>query len=151
MYDYKTDIERLKDPRNIREAVYASSPYVLKTTFDDDVIVRRLIDAGNEVVPLIREELKSNFAELPEITLACFAYILQKVNAASAEQVLKPLFVRAAEKPGPFFVNFAAHAIRKSKQLPVSTEKMSLTKAELLETLKAVQDEKPKPKKDKEV
>jgi len=42
MADYSKDIERLKNPENIKEAVYASSPYVLMKVFENDPIVRRL-------------------------------------------------------------------------------------------------------------
>ncbi|UCE16676.1 MAG: hypothetical protein JSV12_03470 [Candidatus Bathyarchaeota archaeon] len=136
MYDYKKDIEMIKNPENIREAVYASSPCGLMIAFENDLIVQRLINAGQEVVPLITEELEKTGLELPEITLACFAYILQKLNLTSAAKTLKPLFVRAVEKPGPFFVHFAAHALRQATKLQTKPLGMTYTRTELLESLK---------------
>jgi hypothetical protein len=135
MYDYGEDIERIKNPEHIREAVYASSPYVLMRAFENDLTVQRLINAGQEVVPLIAKELENTGLELPEITLACFAYILQRVDLESAVRILKPSFAQATEKPGPFFVHFAAHAIRQDRELPIKPLEMVYSEAELFEAL----------------
>ena len=137
MTSYSKDIERIKDPENIHEAVYASSPYGLMTTFENDLTVRRLINAGHEVVPLIEKELKENWINLHEITLACFAYILQKVDLESAAKILSPVFVQAIKQPGPFFVNFAAYPLRKVFKLPTKPLGDTNTQTELLETLEA--------------
>lgn len=137
MADYSKDIEMLKNPENIKEAVYASSPYVLMKVFENDPIVRRLIRAGREVVPLISKEMKKGL-KLPEITLSCFAYILQKVDAESAVKILKPLFARTIDKPRGFFTNFAAHALRQALKLPTKPLEVVYTKNELLETLERI-------------
>lgn len=147
---YIKEIERLKKPENIRESVYASSPHVLMKAFKNDLTVGRLIRAGREVVPLIDKELKRGGLELPEISLACFAYILQEIDLKSASEILKPLFVRTAKKPMGFFSNFAAHALRQQHKLPIKPLKMRYTKAELLETLKRVSSGKrPRRRRDK--
>lgn len=135
MVDYRKEIEKIKNPENIHEAVYANSPYVLMKAFEKDQTVSRLIRAGAKVVPLISEELEKNGLELPEITLACFAYTLQKINIESAIKILKPLFAKAVERRGPFFVNFAAHSLRQAVKLPIKPLEMAYTRAELLETL----------------
>jgi len=136
--DYSKEIEVIKNPENIREAVYASSPYVLKKAFENDLTVNRLIRAGQKVVPLIAKELEANGLKLPEITLACFAYILQEVDLKCASEILKPLFAQATEKPGPFFVHFATHSLRQAVKLPVKFPDMAYTKAELSETLEQI-------------
>ncbi len=125
----------IKNPENISEAVYASSPYVLRKAFENDPNVRSLIKAGREVVPLISKELEKNGLELHEITLACFAYILHKVDVKSAVKILKPLLAQTIERPGPFFVNFATHALRQESKLSIRPLEMVYTKAEILEIL----------------
>lgn len=137
MISYSKEIERIKNPKNIHEAVYASSPHSLKKIFEKDLIVSRLIDGGKDVVPLIAKELENKGLKLPEITLACFAYILLKVDPDSAAKILQPLFAKAIEKPGPFFINFAAHALRLVVKLPTKLLGTAHTKNELLETLEA--------------
>ena len=134
----KLGVEKLKDPTNIREAVYASSPSGLQQIFDIDVTVQRLITAGLQVVPFIANELETNGMHLHEITLACFAYILHKVDPESAVNFLEPLFIQAMEKPGPFFVNFAAYPIRKGVNLPQKKIGSTHSKADLLDTLEAI-------------
>jgi len=140
MTDYNKEIERIKNPENIREAVYASSPFVLKKTFENDLTVRRLVEAGQDVIPLITKELESEGLNLHEITLACFAYILHKVNPESAALILKPLFKVAIENPGPFFVNFANQTLRQVIKLPTKPFGSAYTKEELLETLEGIKD-----------
>ena len=146
MYDYKKDLEKIKNPENIREAVFASSPYVLRKVFENDVIVRRLINVGQDVAPLITEELKNNNEKLHEITLSCFAFILQKVDPPSAKKVLKPLLTKAMKRPGPFFVHFTAHSLLENMNLPLSREKMTFTKDELQDIVTALEQEKKKQK-----
>ncbi|MFQ5981422.1 MAG: hypothetical protein ACE5OZ_25040 [Candidatus Heimdallarchaeota archaeon] len=136
--DQVKGVERLKMPENIREAMYASSPYSLKKAFDNDPDVNRLIKAGEQTVPLIVKELESGGLELHEITLACYAYILQKVNPQTAARVLESLFAKAMEKPGPFFVNFAANSLREAAKLPAKSLGDTHSRAELVETLEAI-------------
>jgi hypothetical protein len=138
MTDYRKDIDRIKDPENINEAVYASSPYVLRKAFESDRSVVRLISAGREVVPLISKEIEKHGMKLSEITLSCYAYILQKIDLEAALKILKPLFAKAIKNPGPFFVNFSAHALRQKVNLPIKPLQILYTKAELLETLEVI-------------
>ena len=138
MSKYHEEIERLKDPTNIKEALYASGPYTLMKAFKNDEIVSDLIKGGREVIPIIAEELKENSLELNEITLSCFAYILGKVDPDSGAEILKPLFIEAMKSPDPFFVNFAAHVLRQNAKMIVKTNDPLYTKGELLETLERV-------------
>jgi hypothetical protein len=138
MTEYSKEIEKVKNPKNISEALYASSPYTLKKAFENDQTVLRLVKAGREVTPLLVEELAKNGLELNEITLSCFAYILHKVDPKLAVKILKPLFVKAMENPGAFFVYFAAHALRQESNLPTKPLELDYTRAELRETLKKI-------------
>ena len=138
MSEYSKEIEKVKNPKNIREALYASSPYTLKKAFENDQTVLRLVKAGHKVAPLIAEELTKNGLELNEITLSCFTYVLHKVDPESVVTILKPLFAKAMENPGAFFVYFAAHALRQESSLPIKPLELNYTKAELLETLKKI-------------
>lgn len=140
MTDYNKEIERIKNPENIREAVYASSPLGLKKTFENDLTVQRLVGAGQEVIPLITKEIESEGLNLHEITLACFAYILHKVDPESAALILKPVFKAAIENPGPFFVNFANQTLRQVIKLPIKPYGSSYTSEELLETLELIKE-----------
>jgi hypothetical protein len=135
MADYRKDVARLKKPENIKDAVFASGPYTLMKVFEADPTVNRLIKGGGEVVPLIAAELKKNGMRLHEITRACFAYILQRVDLEASVKILKPYFVRAMKKPDPFFVHFAAHALRRQLRLPVKPADPLHSRAELLDTL----------------
>jgi len=136
---YTQEIERLKNPENIKEAVYASSPDGLRRAFENDSVVGRLVRAGEKVVPLIGEQLERSGLELHEITLACFAYILHQVDSKSASRILEPFFVKAMEQPGPFFVNFAAYPIREVAKLTTKPLGETHTSAELSETLDNIQ------------
>lgn len=142
MPSYVKDIERLKNPANIREAIYASSPYVLMNAFEQDATIQRFIRAGRKIVPVIHEEIEKNGLNLHEITLSCFAYILQKVDVASAVKCLEKPFTRAIEKPGPFFVHVAAHTLRKGFKLTVKPFEAVYSRAELLEILEHIKSVK---------
>lgn len=139
MADYRKDVTRLKKPENIKEAMYASGPYTLMRAFENDEAVNRLIKGGDEVVPLIERELKRGGMRLDEITRSCYAYILERVNIDAASKILKPLFVRAMKRPDPFFVHFAARALRLKNRLPVKPMDPLQSRAELLETLDRIQ------------
>jgi hypothetical protein len=135
MSDIEKDIEIIKDPRNIQEALFASGPHVLMKAFEKDPIVIRLIRAGLKVVPRISAEIKENGLRLDTITLSCFAYILQKVDIQTAAAVIKPLFIQAMKKPDPFFIYFAAHTLRQNFKLPFKVNDPEYTFGELQETL----------------
>lgn len=135
MADYRRDITRLKKPENIKEAMYASGPYTLLKAFEMDPTVNRLVRGGREVVPLIEQELKKGGMQLHEITRACYAYILQRVDLRAAVKILKPLYVRAMKNPDPFFLHFAAHALRQGLRVPVEPSDPFHSRAELLDTL----------------
>ena len=51
MPKYMKDVQRLRNPENIREALYASSPYVLRKAFVADPTVQKLIRAGLNDIP----------------------------------------------------------------------------------------------------
>ena len=133
MANLKKDIAALKNPLIIKRAFVASSPYVLRKSFAADPVIQRLIRAGEKVIPLITEETRK--AEgLNEITLAAFAFIIENVRTEASPQVFGTLFREAVEKPGPFFVHFAAHAMRSGFRMPVKPFEMVYSQAELIET-----------------
>jgi hypothetical protein len=134
---YREDIKKIKNPKNIREALCASSPYTLRKAFENDETVGHLIKAGREVAPLLSEELKNGLT-LNEITLSCFTYILHNIDPALTVKILKPLFAEAMKTPGAFFVYFAAHILREESNLPTKPLQMDYTRAELQETLKRI-------------
>jgi len=133
MANMPKDLATLRDPANIKKARLASSPYVLRKIFAADPTIKRLIEAGEKVVPLILDEIR-NAEHLDEITLAAFAYIIENVKAEAAPQVLGALFRESVAKPGPFFVHFAAHAIRSALRLPIKPLEIAYSQAELIET-----------------
>lgn len=133
MANLEKDITALKDPANIKKALLASSPYVLRKIFAAEPIIQRLIRAGEKVVPLIAEQTRGA-RKLDEITLAAYAYILEKVKADAAPEVLGAQFRKAVEKPGPFFVHFAAHAMRSALRMPLKPLEMVYSPEELMET-----------------
>ena len=133
MANLQKDITALHDPGKIKDAGLASSPYVLRKVFAADPIIRRLITAGEEVMPLISKEMRKS-GRLHEITLAAFAFVVENVNAEAAPQILGVLFRKPMEKPGPFFVHFAAHAIRSGLRLPIKPLEITYSHAELTET-----------------
>lgn len=133
--EYKKDIEKLKNPENINEAVYASSPYVLRKAFDSDETLHHLIKGGSGVIPLISEEMQKNGTNLSDITLAAFAYVLEKIDAKEGVRYLEPIYAKSLENPGPFFVNFAAHAINIGSGSEIKPMGAVYSKPELLEAL----------------
>lgn len=137
MADLRRDLRILRKPSNIRRAELASSPYVLRKILAADPTIRRLIRAGEEVVPLILEETR-RAERLSEITLAAFAFIVERVSPEAAPEVLRVQFRRAVKKPGPYFVHFAAHAIRSGLQMRLKPLEMVYSHAELIETQDAL-------------
>jgi hypothetical protein len=127
------DLTTLRNPASIKEAGFASSPYVLRKVFAADPIIKRLIAAGEKVIPLISEEMRKS-ERLDEITLAAFAFVVENINAEAAPRILGSLFSKSVEKPGPFFVHFAAHAIRSGFRKPIKPLEIVYSPAELIET-----------------
>ena len=129
----KTRRSTMPNPSTIQKAQLASSPYVLQKIFAADPTIRRLIDAGEPVIPLIAAELQSANA-LEEITLSALAFIVQQVKADAAPQLFGPIFRQALGHPGPFFVHFAAQAIRSGLGQPIKHPEIVYSHAELLAT-----------------
>lgn len=135
MSDFRKDIAKIKNPENIREALFASGPSVLMRAFEKDPTVIRLLRGGSKVVPLISAEIRKNGLKLDSITLSCFAYILQMVDIGAAVAILRPLFLDAMRKPDPFFTCFAAHALQQDLKLPIKPYDPEYTFGQLHETL----------------
>lgn len=133
MANLMRDVTTLRDSSNIGKARLASSPYVLRTIFAGDPTILRLIEAGAQVIPMIAAELRGE-RSLDEISLAAIAYIVENVDARSAPKVLGPAFRKSMKAPGPFFVHFAAHAIRIGLQRPTKSPEPVYSLAELIET-----------------
>lgn len=132
------EIEILKDPGKIHEALYASSPRVLRFAFDNDPRVRAVITAGPPVVPLIATELEKNSRNLDEITVSCYTYILEKIDAQKAAKILRPLAAKMIDRPGFFIPTFVTHALRKGTRLSIKTRQHFYTRAELAATLEII-------------
>lgn len=111
------DLATIKDPSNIHEARFASSPYVLRKAFERDPAVQRLIRAGRAAAPLVIQELRSA-NRLDEISRACLVHILEHVDPGAVAQVVAPLLRADLTRPGPFFAAFATHALRGALRLP---------------------------------
>ncbi len=113
----KDDISRLKTPENIVDALHASSPYVLRKAFERDPLVQRLFKSGNEMYAEVEAEIHQNASKLDEITLACFAYLLEQADPNRVVRCLGAPFKEAVHHPGPFFVHFAAGALKRALKL----------------------------------
>jgi hypothetical protein len=133
MANLQKDLTTLRDPASIKKAALASSPYVLRKIFAADPMIKRLVAAGEKVIPLIAEEIRKS-ERLDEITLAAFAFVVESVKVEVAPQVLGALFLKSVEKPSTFFVHFAAHAIRSGLRLPIKPLEVFYSHAELIET-----------------
>ena len=132
MANLRQSISSLKDPSNIKNALLASSPYVLRKVFASDPTILRIIAAGDKVIPLIVEETREAEA-LDEITLSAFTFIVANVKAEAVPQIFGETFLKSMDNPGPFFVNFAAHAIRSGFRMPTKPSNMVYSRAELNE------------------
>lgn len=140
MEEIHKNIEKIKNPENIDEAIYASGPNSLMKAFKKDLTVNSLIKGGPETFSIISREIEKNGLELDKITLSCFAFILQKIDLDSAVKVLKPIFIEAMKNPDPFFVNFAAHVLRQGLKLSVNLSDPLYSRGELLETFEKIQN-----------
>jgi len=135
----KEIIRVIKQPEKIKDALFASSPTVLGFVFDEDPNVRSLIGAGQEAITLIEQEIKEHGADLHEISLSCFAYILSKINVGAAARILTPIFPKIVDRPGSFAAMFVAQTLRKDKHLPVSSRELFYSPDQLRETLKSIE------------
>lgn len=133
MPNLQKDLTILHDPASIKKAALASSPYVLRKIIAADPIVKRLIAAREKIIPLITEEIRKS-GRLDEITLSAFAFIVESVKVEDAPRILGGIFRKSLEKPSPFFVHFAAHAIRSGLRLPIKPLEIVYSEAELIET-----------------
>jgi hypothetical protein len=134
----KERIALIKQPEKIREAFYANSAAVLEFAFRDDANVRAVIAAGREAVQVIEQELKRTGGGLHEISLACLAYILSKIDMKEAARILRPLFPKVVKRPGSFAAVFIARPLRIDSNLPSTEGELSFTTEQLQETLKAI-------------
>jgi hypothetical protein len=132
MADLQKDIATIQDPSGIKNALLASSPYVLRKAFAADPTISRLIAAGEKVIPIIEREILGQ-EHLNEITLSAFAFIIENVKAELAPQILGAQFRTSMENPGPFFIHFAAHAMRSGLRMPIKPLEMVYSRAELIE------------------
>ncbi|MFC1855908.1 hypothetical protein ACFL2A_05145 [Thermodesulfobacteriota bacterium] len=139
MPDYSNAIKKIRNPENIHEAMYASGPYTLMKAFQNDTTVKQLIKGGENTASLIAKELEKGGMELNEISRSCYAFILQNIDLGAAAKILKPMFIKAMKAPDPFFVHFAAHALRQHLKLPSKPSDPLHTRGELLETLERLQ------------
>jgi hypothetical protein len=134
----KERIEVIKQPEKIKNAFYANSAAVLGFAFDEDPDVQALIAVGEEAIPLIEQEIRENGADLHEISLSCFAYVLSKINVHKAAKILSPLFPKIVDRPGSFAAMFMARTLRTEKNLPVSSRELFFTPEQLRETLGSI-------------
>lgn len=135
MPSYLKEVQRLKNPENINEAVFASSPYVLRKAFLADPTVQKLVRSGPAVLADIKQEMSAEASQLSDITLACFAHILSQVAPVEGAAFLAPELKKVADKSGPFFATFGTHLLRHAAQLPVRPIEMNYRREELKEVL----------------
>lgn len=138
MSNLSDDLEKIKNPDNIHEALFASGPNGLMKAFERNPIVNRIIKYGSKAVPLIEKILKEEGDQLHEISLSCFAFILENVDIKAAAKILIPHFTQAMKDPEPFFVHFAAQVLRRQFRLPYKPRDPYYSRGELLETLDMV-------------
>jgi hypothetical protein len=135
MPKYVKDVQRLRNPENIKEAVYASSPYVLRKAFMADPTVQKLVRAGPNAFDAVKHEFAARGDKLPDITLACLAYILMQIAPAEGAALVAPVLRRQVKKGGPFFKHFATHLLRQEAQLPLRSLEMVYRREEMQEIL----------------
>lgn len=133
MSNLQKDLTALRDPSSIKKAGLASSPYVLRKILAADPIIQRLIEAGEKVVPLIAEEI-SKREKYDEVTLSAFVFIIESTKPEAVPVIFKALFRESVANQGPFFVHFAAHAMRSYFHLPIKPLRMVYSSTELSET-----------------
>ncbi len=133
MAGLKEELRKLRDPANIKYAGLASSPYVLRKVFAADRRIRRIIEHGAKALPEVEQVLRER-GKLSETSLAAFAFIVENIDPNAAPSILGPVFRKKLEKPGPFFVHFAAHALRTGYRMPIKPMTMIYTAPELAET-----------------
>jgi hypothetical protein len=135
MRKYVKDVQRLRNPENIKDAVYASSPYVLGKAFAADPIVQKLVRAGPNAFDDVKHEFAARADKLPDITLACLAYILTQIAPAEGAALVAPVLRRQVKKAGPFFKHFSTHLLRQEARLPLRPLEMVYRREEMQEVL----------------
>lgn len=135
MPKYVKDVQRLRKPENIKGAVYASSSYVLRKAFAADPTVQKLVRAGPNAFDDVKHEFATRADKLPDITLACLAYILTQIAPSEGAALVAPLLRRQVEKGGPFFKHFATHLLRQQARLPLRSLEMVYRPEEMQEIL----------------
>ncbi len=135
MPKYLKDVQRLRNPENINEAVYASSAYVLRKAFLADPTVQKLVRAGADAVEDVKQEFAAGADKLPDITLACLAYILTQIAPSEGAALVAPVLRKTLDKGGPFFKQFAAHLLRQQARLPLRPSNMAYPREEIQEVL----------------
>ena len=108
-------ILRLRNPSNIRYALAASSPYPLRRAFDLDETIQKIIEqgelAGNEIIELLKTDTSTS---LNDITLACYFYILEKIDyKKEINQLVNILDNLKEDETKAFGQHFATHTIKK--------------------------------------
>lgn len=136
MAQLSIEFRKLLDPKNIFEAQYASSPYVLRKCFAMDNRVRTIIAMGDPVIPFIGKMLNANFiAGTNDITLSCIIYILYSLDRDASRKILREAYREIVKRDDAFSIHFATHALRSFLGLPVKKEEIVYGKPQVDETL----------------
>lgn len=104
-------LNAIEDPKGIKDALYASSPYVLRKAFDGDPGMRELLRAGPRLAPMIAQKLEAG-EELDEISACAYFYLLEHIGShdAVARALSTPMRARL-HRPSPFLSQFSTRAI----------------------------------------
>lgn len=107
-------LNAIEDPTKIKDALYASSPYVLRKAFEGDPGIRELLRAGSRLVPAIAEKLEAG-DDLDEISACAYFYLLEHIGShdAIARALSTPMRARL-HRPSPFLSQFSTRAILKA-------------------------------------
>ncbi len=105
---------KIENPAKIRNALAASGPCPLRVAFDLDETVQKIVESKGEVGEVILSRIQNMKKEkIDDITLACFCYILEKLNYKKATPKIVDLLVDLIEeKDIVFSQHFAAHTIK---------------------------------------
>lgn len=160
---YEEQIRLLRNPENIREAKYANILYVLIKSFENEEhrpasAIHVLLNGGSAAASEIRQELENNAADLEDISLSCFAWLLVRLAPDSAQEVLATLFKQSihwlagprvgdSNQPEYFlirgsFAHYAAHFFRQILGLDVNL-RMFYSDKQLRETQRLLANELP--------
>jgi hypothetical protein len=131
-------LEALKEPRHIKDALYASSPYVLRKAFDADPGIRELLRAGPGLATAVAEKLEAEPA-LDEISMCAYFYLLE--HTASRDAIARVLDTRTRarlRKPSPFLSQFSTRAILRAHRTGLRAPIESYTLAEVVDAVDRV-------------